>query len=121
VIQADDHLAAAVAIEADALTHSKEQIGQIARSIEEWGWTVPVLIDEDGGLIAGHGRILAAKKLKIEEVPVVVARGWSEAQRRAYVLADTSGPRGAPGTMICFTSRSARANAATGEAAACLG
>ena len=72
----------------NARTHSKEQIDQIVRSIEEWGWTVPVLIDEDGGLIAGHGRILAAKKLKIEEVPVVVARGWSEAQKRAYVLAD---------------------------------
>ena len=72
----------------NARTHSKEQIDQIVRSIEEWGWTVPVLVDEDGGLIAGHGRILAAKKLKIDEVPVVVARGWSEAQKRAYVLAD---------------------------------
>ena len=46
----------------NARTHSKEQIDQIVRSIEEWGWTVPVLVDEDGGLIAGHGRILAAKK-----------------------------------------------------------
>jgi len=72
----------------NARTHSKEQIDQIVRSIEEWGWTVPVLVDEDGGLIAGHGRILAAKRLKIDEVPVVVARGWSEAQKRAYVLAD---------------------------------
>jgi ParB-like chromosome segregation protein Spo0J len=91
----------------NARTHSKEQIDQIARSIEEWGWTVPVLIDEDGGLIAGHGRILAAKKLKIDEVPVVVARGWSEAQKRAYVLADNKLTENGAWTMICFRPRSA--------------
>jgi DNA modification methylase len=72
----------------NARTHSDAQVAQIAASIHEWGWTVPVLVDEAGGLIAGHGRVLAARKLGIAEVPVMVARGWSEAQKRAYVLAD---------------------------------
>src|SRR4051812_5342943 len=72
----------------NARTHADAQVAQIAASIREWGWTVPVLVDEAGGLIAGHGRVLAARKLGIAEVPVMVARGWSEAQKRAYVLAD---------------------------------
>ena len=72
----------------NARTHSDEQVAQIAASIREWGWTVPVLVDESGGIIAGHGRILAARKLGIAEVPVMVAAGWSETQKRAYVLAD---------------------------------
>jgi DNA modification methylase len=72
----------------NARTHSDEQVAQIAASIREWGWTTPVLVDEDGGIIAGHGRVMAAKKLGIAEVPVLVASGWSEAQKRAYVLAD---------------------------------
>jgi ParB-like chromosome segregation protein Spo0J len=72
----------------NARTHSPEQVDQIAASIREWGWTVPVLIDEQGGIIAGHGRVLAAQKLAIAEIPVMVAAGWSEAQKRAYVLAD---------------------------------
>ena len=72
----------------NARVHSEEQIEQIAHAIEQWGWTVPCLVDEKGGLIAGHGRVLAAKQLGLDEVPVVVARGWSKAQKRAYVLAD---------------------------------
>ncbi len=72
----------------NARTHSDEQVAQIAASIREWGWTVPVLIDEAGGIIAGHGRVLAARKLGISEIPVMTARGWSAAQKRAYVLAD---------------------------------
>src|SRR5690606_17732530 len=72
----------------NARTHSEEQVAQIAASIREWGWTVPVLVDEDGGLIAGHGRVLAARKLGIADIPVMVAAGWTEAQKRAYVLAD---------------------------------
>ena len=72
----------------NARTHSPEQIVQIAASIREWGWTVPVLVDEAGGLIAGHGRVLAARKLGLDEIPVMVATGWSEAQKRAYILAD---------------------------------
>lgn len=74
----------------NARTHSPEQVDQIAASIREWGWTVPVLVDEDGGLIAGHGRIMAAKKLGLKEVPTMVAAGWTEAQKKAYVLADNN-------------------------------
>jgi ParB-like chromosome segregation protein Spo0J len=69
-------------------THSDEQIAQIAASIKEWGWTTPVLVDEDGGIIAGHGRVLAAQRLGFDEVPCMVAAGWTEAQKRAYVIAD---------------------------------
>ena len=72
----------------NARTHSPEQVDQLVASIKEWGWTTPVLLDEHGGIIAGHGRVLAAKQLKLETVPCMVARGWSEAQKRAYVLAD---------------------------------
>lgn len=72
----------------NARTHSDAQVAQIAASIREWGWTNPILIDETGGIIAGHGRVLAARKLKIEDVPCIVASGWSEAQKRAYILAD---------------------------------
>jgi len=68
--------------------HSDEQVAQIAASIKEWGWTVPVLIEPDGGIIAGHGRIMAAQKLGIKDVPCMVANGWTEGQKRAYVIAD---------------------------------
>ena len=64
------------------------QIAAIAASIKEWGWTTPALVGEDGGLIAGHARVLAARQLGIREIPVMVAAGWTEAQKRAYVLAD---------------------------------
>ena len=72
----------------NARTHSDEQISQIAASIKEWGWTTPVLVDEQGGIIAGHGRTLAAQRLKMAEVPVMVAKGWSDAKKRAYIIAD---------------------------------
>jgi DNA modification methylase len=69
-------------------THSDEQVLQIASSIKEWGWTTPVLIDETGQIIAGHGRVMAGKKLGIKEVPVMIAKDWSEAKKKAYVIAD---------------------------------
>ena len=69
-------------------THSDEQVAQIAASINEWGWTIPVLVDEAGMLIAGHGRIMAARKLGLKEVPAMTATGWTEAQKKAYVIAD---------------------------------
>ena len=72
----------------NARTHSEDQINQIAASMKEWGWTNPILIDEDNGIIAGHGRVEAAKKLNIKSVPVMTAKGWTEAQKKAYVLAD---------------------------------
>jgi hypothetical protein len=69
----------------NARTHTDAQVAAIAASIKEWGWTSPALVGEDGGLIAGHARILAARQLGIVEIPVMVAAGWSEAQKRAYV------------------------------------
>jgi hypothetical protein len=69
-------------------THSDEQVSQIARSIEEFGWTNPILIDRDNVVIAGHARLLAAKKLKLPEVPVIVLGHLTDAQRRALVIAD---------------------------------
>jgi hypothetical protein len=71
-------------------THSDAQVAQIAASIREFGWTNPVLVDGDRGIIAGHGRVLAARKLGIKEVPTIELRHLSEAQRRAYVMADNA-------------------------------
>lgn len=72
----------------NAKKHPPEQIAQIAASMREFGFTIPVLAAEDGTIIAGHGRVLAAQEIGLAEVPVIVARGWSDAQRRAYTLAD---------------------------------
>jgi ParB-like chromosome segregation protein Spo0J len=72
----------------NARTHSDVQVKQIAGAITEFGWTTPILVSEDGTVIAGHGRIEAAKLLGITEAPVMVATGWSQKQIRAYVLAD---------------------------------
>lgn len=71
-----------------ARTHSDAQVAQIAASICEFGWTNPVLVDGEGGIIAGHGRVLAARKLGQTEVPTIALAHLSEAQKRAYVLAD---------------------------------
>lgn len=69
-------------------THSDAQVAQIAASIREFGFTNPVLIDEANGIIAGHGRVLAARKLKLTEVPCIRLAHLTEAQKRAYVIAD---------------------------------
>lgn len=69
-------------------THSNAQVAQIAASIKEFGWTNPVLIDQDGGIIAGHGRVLAARKLNVKDIPCIVLSGLTEAQKRAYIIAD---------------------------------
>jgi hypothetical protein len=74
--------------EKNSRIHSDDQIEMIANSIKEWGFTIPILVDQDKGVIAGHGRLFAADKLEMEEVPCIVAKGWSEAQKRAYVIAD---------------------------------
>jgi|GEM_PF-4776819 len=73
---------------ANARLHSPAQIKQIAASIQEFGFNVPCLIDDSGALIAGHGRLLAAKELKITSVPVIRLRHLSETQARAFRLAD---------------------------------
>lgn len=74
--------------ESNSRTHSAEQVQQIARSIEEFGFTNPVLIDQDGGIIAGHGRVEAAKQVSMDLVPCIRLSHLSEAQKRAYVIAD---------------------------------
>jgi hypothetical protein len=61
----------------NARTHTDAQVAAIAASIKEWGWTSPALVGEDGGLIAGHARVLAARQLGIAEIPVMVAAGWT--------------------------------------------
>src|SRR6202008_651715 len=69
--------------------HSAADVERIAASILKWGWTNPVLVDEQGVLIAGHGRVAAAAKLGLMvPIPVIVARGWSEEEKQAYRLAD---------------------------------
>lgn len=69
-------------------THSDEQVAQIAASIKEFGWTNPILTDGDNGLIAGHGRLMAARKLGHTEVPTIELTGLSDAQKKAYIIAD---------------------------------
>jgi DNA modification methylase len=72
----------------NARTHSNEQVVQIAASIREFGWTNPVLVDGERGIIAGHGRVMAARKLGLAEVPTIELRDMTEAQKRAYIIAD---------------------------------
>jgi DNA modification methylase len=72
----------------NARTHSDQQIAQIAASIVEFGFNAPILVDSSAGIIAGHGRLLAARKLKLEQVPVVILDHLTENQKRAYILAD---------------------------------
>ena len=69
-------------------THSDEQVAQIAASIKEFGWTNPILIDGESGIIAGHGRLLAARKLGMKEVPVIQLSGMTDTQKKAYIIAD---------------------------------
>ena len=69
-------------------THSESQIKQIAASIREFGFTNPILIDEAGTIIAGHGRVMAAQVLELDEVPTITLSGLTDSQRKAYVIAD---------------------------------
>lgn len=72
----------------NARTHSDEQVAKIAASIREFGWTSPILVDGDNGIIAGHGRLAAARKLGLDQVPVIELAHLTPAQKRAYVIAD---------------------------------
>lgn len=72
----------------NARTHSTEQVQKLAGSIKEFGFINPVIISDDGGVLAGHGRIMAAQKLGIKQVPCVVESHLNEAQKKAYILAD---------------------------------
>jgi hypothetical protein len=76
----------------NARKHSAAQVAEIAGLIREFGWTVPILVDEEDLIIAGHGRVLAAHQLGIPNIPVVVAHGWSDARKRAYMIADNEIP-----------------------------
>lgn len=69
-------------------THSDEQVAQIAASIKEFGWTNPILIDGQNGIIAGHGRLMAARKLGYKDVPTIELSELTEIQRKAYIIAD---------------------------------
>lgn len=69
-------------------THSEEQVAQIAASIKEFGWTNPILIDHERSIIAGHGRLLAARKLGMNTVPVIILDYLSKAQQKALIIAD---------------------------------
>lgn len=69
-------------------THSDAQIAQIAASIKEFGWTNPILVDGENGIIAGHGRLMAARKLGHTEVPVIELKDMTETQKKAYIIAD---------------------------------
>lgn len=72
----------------NARKHSEQQVAQIAASIKEFGFNVPVLIDKDNGIIAGHGRVLAAQKLGMEQVPTIALDHLTENQKKAYILID---------------------------------
>jgi hypothetical protein len=72
----------------NARVHSVQQVGRIVESMKRWGVTMPVLVDEAGEIIAGHGRVMAAQKLGYAELPVLVARGWSDEDKKAYRIAD---------------------------------
>ena len=72
----------------NARLHSEADLDKLAAAIRKWGWTMPVLVDEEGVLLAGHVRVGAAAKLGLTSIPVIVARGWSEEEKRAYRLAD---------------------------------
>ena len=72
----------------NARTHSDAQVTQIASSIREFGFNNPILVDENHGVIAGHGRLLAAKKLELDTVPCIVLEGLTESKKRAFIIAD---------------------------------
>ena len=72
----------------NARTHSEAQVAQIAASIREFGFNNPVLIDEQSSIIAGHGRVLAARKLELDSIPCIRLNHLSDTQRRAYIIAD---------------------------------
>ena len=74
--------------ERNSRVHSDEQINQICNSIKEWGFTAPILIDENNTVLAGHARLEACKKLELDVVPCMVAKDWTDEQKRAYVIAD---------------------------------
>ena len=74
--------------ERNSRIHTQEQIDQIKNSINEWGFTIPILIDEQNTILAGHARYESAKQLGMDKVPCIQAKGWNEQQKKAYIIAD---------------------------------
>ncbi|HDR2706217.1 TPA: ParB N-terminal domain-containing protein [Enterobacter mori] len=103
----------------NARTHSGEQVAQLVASIEEFGWTNPVLIDENGEIIAGHGRVLAAEAIDIVSVPTIKLMGLTEKQKRAYRLADNRLPLNAGWDTHLKTSLTGEQNVLTDEISWC--
>lgn len=81
-------VAALIPYARNARTHDADQISALAKSIQEFGFTMPILRDESGTVLAGHARLAAAQQLNLKAVPVITAHGWSEAKKRGYVLLD---------------------------------
>ena len=88
-------------------THSDDQVAQLAASMVEFGFTNPILVDETNGILAGHGRLMAARQLGLDEVPVVRLEHLSEAQKRAYIIADNQLAPPPAGTTSCWPRSSA--------------
>ena len=86
---------------ANPRTHSKKQVAQIANAIRRFGFTNPVLVDDANGIIAGHGRVEAAKTVGLDQVPTVRLSAMSEAEVRAYVIADNRSPKMPAGIAPC--------------------
>jgi ParB family chromosome partitioning protein len=74
--------------EKNARIHTETQINQLVNSMKKWGWTIPILIDEENNILAGHGRYEAGKILEYDKVPCIRTNGWSEQQKKAYIIAD---------------------------------
>lgn len=74
--------------EKNSRTHTEENIAQIAKSIKKWGWTMPILVDENDVIMAGHARYEAAKKIGLKEAPCLTVSDWSDEQKKSYVIAD---------------------------------
>ena len=97
----------------NARTHSPEQIIQLQRSITEFGWTNPILIDDASGIVAGHGRLHAAIALGMADVPTITLTGLSAAQKRALIIADNKPSR--HGRCRLTSRRTASAHRASGK------
>ena len=93
--------------------HSEADLDKIAASIRKWGWTMPLLVDEQGVLLAGHARFGAGVRLGLKFIPVIVARGWSEDEKRAYRVPTINWRRGRPGTPICYATNCGRSSSPT--------
>src|SRR5207247_5564848 len=90
----------------NARLHSEADLDKLADSLRRWGWTNPVLVDEHGVLIAGHGRVRAAAKLGLTSIPVIVARGWRRRKSAPIAWPAINWRRGRAGTPSCFVAGS---------------